>query len=60
VNETTHIDSKALIREIGRYLAAVDLFRSEHCEPTWLPESSSCGTIQEYKQARVERAPSAH
>jgi hypothetical protein len=32
---------KALIREIARYLAAVDAFRAEHCEPTWLPESTT-------------------
>jgi hypothetical protein len=33
-----HIDSEALIREITRYLAAVDAFRSEQCEPSWRPE----------------------
>jgi hypothetical protein len=27
-----------LIHEITRYLAAVDLFRAERCEPTWRPE----------------------
>ena len=31
-------DTKKLIEEIDRYLAAVDLFRSENCEPTWRPE----------------------
>jgi len=30
--------TEALIDEIARYLAAVDLFRAEACEPTWLPE----------------------
>jgi hypothetical protein len=30
--------SEALIREISRYLAAVEVFRAERCEPTWLPE----------------------
>jgi hypothetical protein len=34
----TPIDSDALIVEIMRYLAAVDAFRAEHCEPTWRPE----------------------
>jgi hypothetical protein len=29
---------EALAQEITRYLAAVDVFRSEECEPTWLPE----------------------
>jgi hypothetical protein len=27
-----------LMEEVDRYLAAVDLFRAEHCEPTWRPE----------------------
>jgi len=27
-----------LLDEIARYLAAVDVFRAEACEPTWLPE----------------------
>jgi hypothetical protein len=27
-----------LTEEVGRYLAAVDLFRAENCEPTWRPE----------------------
>jgi hypothetical protein len=31
-------DTQKLIEEIGRYLAAVDLFRAESCEPTWRPE----------------------
>lgn len=31
-------DTQKLIEEIGRYLAAIDLFRSESCEPTWRPE----------------------
>lgn len=29
VNQQTHIDPEALIREITRYLAAVDAFRTE-------------------------------
>jgi hypothetical protein len=27
-----------LIGEVERYLAAVEVFRAERCEPTWLPE----------------------
>jgi len=27
-----------LIGEMTRYLAAVDLFRAEHCEPVWRSE----------------------
>ena len=34
----THEITEALIDEIVRYLAAVDAFRAEACEPTWLPE----------------------
>jgi hypothetical protein len=32
----THTDK--LMEEVGRYLAAVDLFRELACEPTWRPE----------------------
>jgi len=60
VNETTPIDRKKLITEIARYLAAVDLYRAEHCEPTWRPESASWRTIQESIPARVEHTPTAH
>lgn len=35
----THTDPEALIREIATYLAAVDAFRAESCEPTWRPEA---------------------
>lgn len=38
MNEQGHIDSEALIFEVTRYLAAVDAFRTESCEPMWLPE----------------------
>lgn len=38
MNEHGHIDSEALILEVTRYLAAVDAFRTENCEPMWLPE----------------------
>jgi hypothetical protein len=38
MSERRHIDSKALIVEVMRYLAAVDAFRTENCEPMWLPE----------------------
>ena len=38
MNDQGHIDSDALILEATRYLAAVDAFRTESCEPMWLPE----------------------
>ena len=31
-------DTGKLFEEIGRYLAAVDLFRASGCEPTWRAE----------------------
>ena len=37
-------DTKALIDEIARYLAAVDLFRALGSEPTWLPEATYART----------------
>lgn len=60
MNETTHIDHKKLLTEIARYLAAVDLYRAEHCEPTWRPESTPYVTSDERLRARAEHAPSAH
>ena len=60
MNEQTHIDPDELFGEIARYLAAVNLYRAEHCEPTWLPEPAPCRTVQECVQARAEHAPSAH
>ena len=60
MNEQIHIDSGALARDIARYLAAVDVYRAEHCEPTWRPESAPWRTVQECVQARPEHAASAH
>ena len=51
-------DSVALICEIERYLAAVDSFRTERCEPTWLPELAPRGAAQSSK-ARGEQASPA-
>jgi hypothetical protein len=34
------IDAKTLMEEVGRYLAAIDLFRSLDSEPSWRPEVS--------------------
>ena len=38
VNDQLLIDIEALVEEVNRYLAAVDLFRVLECEPTWRPE----------------------
>ena len=45
MKELTHIDPGALICEIARYLAAIDVFRAERCEPTWLPEPVAAGAL---------------
>ena len=59
MNQQIHTDNK-LFLEITRYLAAVDLYRAEHCEPTWLPESAPFLATDEPLQIRAEHAPSAH
>ena len=38
MKEIVHIDVEALAREASRYLAAVEAFRAERCEPMWRPE----------------------
>ena len=45
---------EALIHEIARYLAAVDVFRAERCEPKWLREPTSHGAAA--KPGRVHPA----
>ncbi len=40
MKQQPHIDAEALIREIARYLAAIDAYRAERCEPIWLPEQA--------------------
>lgn len=53
--------SEELFLEITRYLAAVDLYRTEHCEPTWLPESTPLVAPDEGPgTAQAKSAPSAH
>ena len=44
-----------LIGEIARYLAAVDLFRAERCEPTWRSELAPL-TV-EVERIQVEATP---
>jgi hypothetical protein len=60
MNEQIQIDMNELFLEIARYLAAVDLFRAERCEPTWLPESASSAATDELFRFRAQRAASAH
>ena len=40
---TETIAVEALMSEIERYLAAVDAFRAEGCNPRWRPEPVSRG-----------------
>jgi hypothetical protein len=60
MNEQIDIDTNELFLEITRYLAAVDLYRAERCEPKWLPESAPFVTSDEQLYVRAEHAPSAH
>jgi hypothetical protein len=41
MNADLTIDAEALVREIARYLAAVNAFREAGCSPLWLPERRS-------------------
>jgi hypothetical protein len=60
MSQPAHIDHEELLVEITRYLAAVDLYRAENCEPTWRPESTVLRNVQNGPRARAERTPSAH
>jgi hypothetical protein len=60
MNEQIHIDTDELFLEIARYLAAVDLYRVERCEPKWLPESAPSMMSVEHLPAHADHAPSAH
>jgi hypothetical protein len=59
MDETTILDLASLIDEVECYLAAVDLFRAERCEPTWLPELAPCQTADGCAPNRGEHAASA-
>jgi hypothetical protein len=49
IAEPLHLDE--LIPEIERYLAAVELFRSEGCEPHWAREDA--GLVHEQPREPV-------
>jgi hypothetical protein len=59
MNEQSYV-SEALSREIARYLAAVDLFRAEHCEPQWVPEPTAHHDFEESLRARAGQVPATH
>jgi len=60
MNEQIHIDNEELFLEITRYLAAVDLYRTEQCGPTWRPEAPAFSSSDERLAASIEHAPSTH
>jgi hypothetical protein len=60
MDERLDIDIRALIREATCYLAVVDAFRAERCEPTWLPERRVERARAGRTQARSPRAPSSN
>jgi hypothetical protein len=52
------IDIDDLLDEIGRYLVAVDVFRSLDCEPAWRPELTSQPVGADAQAAEEEHAQS--
>jgi hypothetical protein len=40
MNAIVHIDADELLDEVARYLATVDTFRAEGCEPSWRREAA--------------------
>ena len=49
------IDTEALVEEVDRYLAAVDLFRAVDCEPTWRPEvAEPAASLEQFLSERRE------
>jgi hypothetical protein len=55
-----HDSTEALFDEIARYLAAVDAFRAEACEPTWLPEPVFSRVDPNMARAGRDTARAAH
>jgi hypothetical protein len=55
-----HDITEALLDEIARYLAAVDLFRAEACEPTWLPEPARNRVDENPARALGEQVHATH
>jgi hypothetical protein len=49
-------DTRSLIDEVERYLAAVEAFRALGCEPTWQRECSPAATTVE----RILSGPQEH
>jgi len=60
MNPQIHTDNEELFLEITRYLAAVDLYRTEQCEPTWRPEWEPYVTSHDRPLVMAKPASSAH
>ena len=53
MNAIAHIDSDELLDEVARYLAAVDAFRAEGCEPSWRREAADPAvTVEQFLRER--------
>lgn len=50
------IDIETLVEEIAHYLATVDAFRTEQCEPTWRPELWPTRETLEFRIAAYRKA----
>ena len=50
------LDVEALIVEATRYLAVVEVFRAEHCEPTWQPELLAGDSVRPRGPSRASGA----
>jgi hypothetical protein len=50
------IDIETLVEEIAHYLATVDAFRAEQCEPTWQPELWPTRETLEFRIAVYRKA----
>lgn len=59
MNAQTHINAEKLLLEVTRYLAAIEVFRAERCEPTWIAEAP-CLAARKRIRTRAPRARSAH
>ena len=59
MNDTLDTSTEDLVDEIGRYLAAVDVFRAEGREPIWRPEIVTA-PMPEARSAVLRAPASAH
>jgi len=60
MNDELHIDSEALMVDIVRYLAAVDVFRAASCEPFWRPELGALAIDRDSERRSAPIETSAH